>query len=416
MSRLLFLLLAALPLCGAEYFVAPDGNDANDGSQAKPVAGLMKAQSLAQPGDTVWLRGGTYKATEAQIARRYRAWVYVNHFTKSGTEAAPITYAAYRDEKPVFDFTAVRPADIRINAFQVSGSWLRFKGFEVVGVQVNFKRHGQSCNIENRGSHNIFERLSLHDGQAIGIYALDGSHNLFLNCDAYRNHDYTSEDGKGGNVDGFGCHPAKGAIDNVFRGCRAWFNSDDGYDCISSHESVVFENCWAMYNGYSPDFKALGDGNGFKAGGYGAATGDWLPEKAPRHTVKGSVAVRNRANGFYANHHLVGGDWLNNSSFQNTSDYNFRMRTTDNLKEIAGFGHAFSGNLGYHSRHTISELDLTKNPPAPEAFYFAKSAGEFLSLDEKQLLAPRQPDGSLPKLTFLVPKDLKTRQQFGATR
>jgi hypothetical protein len=37
-------------------------------------------------------------------------------------------------------------------------------------------------------------------------------------------------------------------------------------------------------------------------------------------------------------------------------------------------------------------------------------------LDEKQLLAPRQPDGSLPKLTFLVPKDLKTRQQFGATR
>lgn len=416
MRALLALLLAGVSLSAAELFVAPDGNDANEGSLAKPLAGLMKAQSLAKPGDTVWLRGGTYKATEAQIARRYRAWVYVNHFTKSGTEAAPITYAAYQDEKPVFDFTGVRPADIRINAFQISGSWLRFKGFEVVGVQVNFKRHGQSCNIENRGSHNVFERLSLHDGQAIGIYALDGSHNLFLNCDAYRNYDFTSEDGKGGNVDGFGCHPAKGAIDNVFRGCRAWFNSDDGYDCISAHESVVFEQCWSMYNGYSPKFKPLGDGNGFKAGGYGAVTGDWLPDKTPRHVVRDSLAVRNRANGFYANHHLVGGDWSRNSSFQNAADFNFRMRTPDNTTEIPGYGHTFAGNLGYHSRHTIAELDLAKNAPAADAFYFAKSAAEFLSLDEAQLIAPRQPDGSLPKLTFLVPKEPEVRNKFGATR
>jgi hypothetical protein len=413
---LLALLLAGLTSSAAELFVAPDGNDGNDGSLAKPLAGLMKAQSLAKPGDTVWLRGGTYKLTEAQIARRYRAWVYVQYFDKSGTEAAPITYAAYQGEKPVFDLSGVRPAEIRINAFQVNASWLRFKGFEVIGVQVNFKRHGQSCNIENRGSHNVFERLSLHDGQAIGIYALDGSHNLFLNCDAYRNHDYTSEDGKGGNVDGFGCHPAKGAIDNVFRGCRAWFNSDDGYDCISSHESVVFENCWAMYNGYSPKFKALGDGNGFKAGGYGAASGDMLPAVAPRHTVRDSLAVRNRANGFYANHHLVGGEWTGNSSFQNSADFNFRMRTPDNGTEIPGFGHTFAGNLGYRSKHMIAELDLTKNAPAKDAFYFAKSASEFLSLDEAQLIAPRQPDGSLPKLTFLVPKNAEMRKQYGALR
>jgi hypothetical protein len=413
---LLALILAGATLSAAELFVAPGGDDANDGSLTKPVASLMKAQSLANPGDTVWIRGGTYKAPADKFARRYRIWVYVNLFDKSGTESAPITYAAYKDEKPVFDFSEVRPADIRINAFQVMGSWLRFKGFEVIGTQVNFKRHGQSCNIENHGSHNVFERLSLHDSQAIGIYALDGSHNLFLNCDAYRNHDYTSEDGKGGNVDGFGCHPRDGAVDNVFRGCRAWFNSDDGYDCISSHESVVFDGCWAMYNGYSPKFKSLGDGNGFKAGGYGAATGDLLPAKAPRHVVRGCLAVRNKANGFYANHHLVGGDWFGNSSFGNASDFNFRMRTEDNAREIPGFGHAFAGNLGFHSRHTISELDLDKNLPSSDAFYFAKSTSEFLSLDEAQLTAPRQADGSLPKLTFLVPKDPEVRKKFGATR
>jgi hypothetical protein len=414
--KLLALLLVIASSPAAEYFVAPTGDDAADGSQARPLASLMKAQSLARPGDTVWLRGGTHKAPADRIARRHRAWAYVNYFDKSGAEGAPITYAAYRDEKPVFDFSDVRPADVRINAFQVNGSWLRFKGFEVVGVQVNFKRHGQSCNIENRGSHNVFERLSLHDGQAIGIYALEGSHNLILNCDAYRNHDRTSEDGRGGNVDGFGCHPAKGAVDNVFRGCRAWFNSDDGYDCISAHESVVFENCWAMYNGYSSKFKPLGDGNGFKAGGYGAVSSDWLPEKTPRHTVRDSLAVRNRANGFYANHHLVGGVWSRNSSFQNASDYNLRMRTADNATEIPGFGHEFAGNLGFRSKRQISELDLAKNAPPEGAFYFAKSSGEFLSLDESQLTAPRQPDGSLPKLTFLVPKDPDVRKRFGALR
>ena len=41
---------------------------------------------------------------------------------------------------------------------------------------------------------------------------------------------------------------------NVFRGCRAWFNSDDGYDCINAKALVTFDNCWAFYNGYFTNF------------------------------------------------------------------------------------------------------------------------------------------------------------------
>jgi hypothetical protein len=62
------------------------------------------------------------------------------------------------------------------------------------------------------------------------------------------------------------------------------------------------------------------------------------------------------------------------------------------------------------------ELDLTKNAPAKDAFYFAKGAAEFSSLDEAQLVGPRQPDGSLPKLTFLVPKNAEIRKKYGALR
>ena len=211
----------------------------------------------------------------------------------------------------------MKPKDQRVTAFLVSGSWLQLQGIAVTGVQVTIKTHTQSICFESQGSHNVFERLAMHDGQAIGVYHVRGADNLFLNCDAWNNWDYISEDGKGGNVDGFGCHPTKGSTGNVFRGCRAWFNSDDGYDCIGAQESVTFEHCWAAYNGLSAEGKKLGDGNGFKAGGYGSAAASRLPNLIPRHTVRFCVAVRNKNSGFYANHHPGGSDWINNTAYRN---------------------------------------------------------------------------------------------------
>ncbi len=57
-------------------------------------------------------------------------------------------------------------------------------GIDVTGVQVTITRHTQSICFESNGSHNIFERLTMHDGQAIGIYHVHGRDNLFsqLRC------------------------------------------------------------------------------------------------------------------------------------------------------------------------------------------------------------------------------------------
>ena len=222
---------------------------------------------------------------------------------------------------------------------------------------MTLKGHTQSICFENDGGHNVYERLSMHDGQAIGIYSVRGSDNLFLNCDAYRNHDVTSEDGKGGNVDGFGCHPPEGGTGNVFRGCRAWFNSDDGFDCIGARESVTFENCWAFYNGYSPKFERLADGNGFKAGGYGTTPADRLPRPIPRHTVRFCLAVGNKATGFYANHHPGGSDWFNNTGYRNGTDFNMLGRLADNRTDVDGYGHTLRNNVGYKGRAVISRID-----------------------------------------------------------
>lgn len=402
---MLLLLPGGTHLKAAEFFVSPTGSDADPGTLERPFATVQRAQNAVAPGDTVHIRGGTYAIKENQIARKERIWAYVTYLDKSGTPEHRITYQAYKDERPVFDLSAVKPAGLRIDAFYVPASWVHIKGLEVIGVQVTLKQHTQSVCFANDGSHNIYELLSMHDGQAIGIYSVRGADNLFLNCDACRNWDYTSEDGKGGNVDGFGCHPPKGGTGNIFRGCRSWFNSDDGYDCINAHESVTFENCWAMYNGLNPKLERLGDGNGFKAGGYGSTPADRLPSPIPRHTVRFCLAVGNRANGFYSNHHPGGSDWFNNSAYRNGANFNMLCRLVDNRTDVDGYGHKMRNNLGYKGRAELVKLDGSKSDAASNWFDLGLKLADkdFVSLDESELVQPRQANGDLPVIGFMHP-------------
>jgi hypothetical protein len=307
----------------------------------------------------------------------------------------------------VFDFTNVNPKGKRINAFQVMGSWLHIRGLEVTGVQVNITTHTQSECFDNQGSYNIYERLSMHDGKAIGFYLTKGGNNLILNCDAYNNWDDVSERKTGGNTDGFGCHPnpsGMGFMNNVFRGCRAWFNSDDGYDCINAHEAVIFENCWSFFNGYSSSFQSLGDGNGFKAGGYGKSLDPKVPAVIPVNTIQFCLAVRNKANGFYANHHLGGSNWYNNSAYENAVNFNMLNRSADYKNDVDGYNHSMKNNLGFKSRYAeFSNIDF-KACDAKNNYFnlsLAIDSDDFLSLSQNELSAPRQLDGSLPDIPFM---------------
>ncbi len=400
----LLFILQLSTVFAATFYVAPNGNDANPGTIDKPFATVQKAQDAANAGDVVYLRGGTYHMTEAQISKKERMWAYVTYLDKSGKAGAPITYTAYENEKPVFDLADVKPTGLRVTVFYVSGSYIHLKGFEVIGTQVTIKTHTQSECFENQGSNNIYEQLSMHDGMAIGFYLLSGSNNLILNCDAYRNWDYFSENGKGGNTDGFGCHPRPGSKNNVFKGCRSWFNSDDGYDVINSHESVTFDHCWAMYNGYGTDFKSLGDGNGFKGGGFARRPAADIPNPVPRHTIMFCLSVRNKASGFYANHHINGNDWFNNTAYRNGNNFNMLNRLLDDVNaDVPGYAHKMRNNLGYKGGREVTSIDNAKCDLKNNYFDLNLDASDadFMSLDEALLVAPRQKDGSLPDNDFM---------------
>jgi hypothetical protein len=388
----------------AVYYVAVNGNNSNPGTISKPFATVQKAQEVVNPGDTVYIRGGLYEMNENQIAKQEGIYADVTYLDKSGAPGKMINYFAYPKEKPVFDYKDVKPANYRVIAFQVMGSYIHLKGFDVTGVQVTIKTHTQSECFENHGSNNIYEMLNMHDGMAIGFYLLSGSNNLILNCDAYRNWDYFSENGRGGNTDGFGCHPRLGSKGNVFRGDRSWFNSDDGYDLINSHESVTFDHCWAMYNGFNTDFASEGDGNGFKSGGYARRPANEIPNPVPRHTIMFCLAVRNKASGFYANHHINGDDWFNNSAYRNGNNFNMLNRLlNDPSADVPGYAHKMRNNLGYKGGKELTNIDNAKCDLANNYFDLNLEAADadFMSLDEAQLVGPRQPDGSLPNITFM---------------
>jgi hypothetical protein len=390
-------------LSARDFHVATGGDDAKSGSAAAPFATIQRAQEKVRPGDTVFIHGGTYKMNERQIAWQRRGRAQVILLDKSGEKGRPIRYFAWKDDKPVFDFSEVRPHDSRVTAFHINASWLHLKGISVTGVQVTQTGHTQSICFDNEGSHNIYEQLAMHDGQAIGFWLGRGSDNLVLNCDAYRNHDYTSENGKGGNVDGFGFHARNNSPGNIFRGCRAWFNSDDGFDLITTSDSILIDNCWAFHNGYDPEFKRLGDANGFKLGGYGSWTEDMLPKTIPRHVIRNSLAVMNGASGFYANHQPGGIDMFNNTAYRNRYNFNLLNRDASNRADVPGYDHVLKNNLGYKGGKEITNVDTSKCELVANSWDLDLRLNDrdFVSVDPSELVKPRQPNGDLPEISLM---------------
>ena len=127
----------------------------------------------------------------------------------------------------------------------------------------------------------MIEQLKVHDCEAPGIFITSGTANLILNCDSHHNYDPLEH---GGNADGFGCHSTGG--DNVLRGCRAYENSDDGFDFINAPGTCMVEGSWAFRNGYIPDTNMTGaNGAGFKSGGFGNPP-NTPASGAPRHVIR----------------------------------------------------------------------------------------------------------------------------------
>ena len=115
LSALLLAPMAATD--AAELCVATNGDDQAAGTLGAPFRTIQRAFEQAGPGDTIFLRGGTYREQVALTG-------------KSGTEAAPITLTAYQKEKPVIsgldvlklDWKATRQTGVFVASFDPKAS------------------------------------------------------------------------------------------------------------------------------------------------------------------------------------------------------------------------------------------------------------------------------------------------------
>jgi len=272
---LLFVSVAALA-AAATLHVAPNGTVGATGTPEAPLSDLAEAVSRAQPGDVIRVAAGTYPVLPTI------------RLTRSGTAAKPIRIeAADASARPVFDFSA-QTFQQAFSGILVRGDHWQLVGLEVVGAA--------RVGINVSGHHNRIERCVARENQDSGIQINPpGSHNLVVDCDSYRNVDRPT---LGENADGFAAKFAIGP-GNVFRGCRAWENADDGFDLWKAPVPVRLENCVAFRNGINlwaiPGY--TGNGNAFKLGG------DFI---AAAHVVIGCVAMDQPVRGFDQNNNMAG--------------------------------------------------------------------------------------------------------------
>lgn len=265
-------------------YVSPDGRSYGSGAKDDPVD-IYTAVKSAAPGRTILLKGGTYALDKTVIVER----------GVNGTADAKIYMIADPEAatRPVLDFQG------RCAGMILAGNYWYFQGFDVT------RSANAQKGIQVSGSYNTVDNVVTYKNGNTGLQisrykSTDNwedwpSHNLILNCTSYLNADAGYED-----ADGFAAKLTV-ADGNVFDGCIAAYNADDGWDLFAKVETgaigqVTIQNSVAFKNGYVLDENGqevdAGNGNGFKMGGSSISG---------QHILRNSVSFSNKAKGIDSN-------------------------------------------------------------------------------------------------------------------
>ncbi|HWP37175.1 MAG TPA: Ig-like domain-containing protein [Gemmatimonadales bacterium] len=220
------------------WYAAPTGSSSGTGRSDSPWdlrTALSGGNGKVQPGDTVWVRGGTYNGS----------------FTASltGTSAAPIIVRAYPGERAIIDGNGSSNS-----TFVVDGSWAVYWGLEIMnsmtarfgdglglrptGVYVRNAANVKLINlIVHDTGHGTYTEYAAQNIEIYGWIIFNGGHQNSTRSDGHGI--YIKHDGAGGKVVrdniifnqfGFGIHgytESSGALRNlVFEG-NVLFNNGE---------------------------------------------------------------------------------------------------------------------------------------------------------------------------------------------
>ena len=426
------IVLVSMVASARTIYVATTGSDANPGTENSPYLNIQKAIDEAQPGDIIYVRGGTYMLT-----KRIK-------IEKAGLADARISLFGYPGERVIIDGSQIvtnsvnefkQARCIYVNHF---GDYWHFKNLELCNAKDN--------GMKLEGSYNIVENCKFYGnndtGLQIGMYKdftieetksfpISGSpqfnpnyeyckYNVVINCDAYNNYDSKSYSGSddGGDADGFAAKlfPGPGT---EFHGCRAWNNSDDNWDLYMVYHPIIINNCWSWNGGKDANGTARGNGNGFKLGGGGTAGGAAFAQSVGAHVVSNCVSFNCTNKGFDQNNAYEAMYLFNNVAWGNMYNYRFPtvfMYGSMYMRNNIGFkattlNHEFLSankegsqvpNTAFNSWTTLDGCDPYKdgNKINNVNVWTKDYTNQFKSLDLDLAKAERQADGSLPENVF----------------
>ncbi|MFD4692425.1 sigma-70 family RNA polymerase sigma factor [Streptomyces sp. NPDC058463] len=338
----------AIGVTSADIYLAPGGSDSGDGSRARPFATLGKAVSVVRPGQTIAMRGGTYRPDQGV------------DIGTDGTADRRITLSNVRGERPVIDASGV-PADTWAIT-QQADHWT-VQGLEIRGSG----SHAYVC----RGCRdNVFRGLSLHDNAESGLTLRDSGTegNSVLDSDFHSN----------------GPKPAGGVglavkfgsgVGNVVRGCRAFGNGADGIDLGGFTTPVTVESTWSYRNG-----------NGFTLGGGNTAA-------SVAHVLTDDAAWDNAGLGFNDEGNPGAIRLTRNTAFRNGTGF-YLASSSAVLSANAAVDNAEGPEpvLADSARSEGNTWDGGGGSPSM-----------FTTTDPSTAESPRTADAALPRTSFLDP-------------
>lgn len=262
---------------GSKLYVSPIGTPDGKGTKELPLD-IYTATQFSRNGQVIELAGGVYDMTKPFTIARGNDGSATSHKVLRSAEG----------ERAVLNFANSG------GGMQVWGNYWLIENIDVTATPGNVK------GLQIAGNYNIVSGINSYKNGDTGIQISGSgaetiekwpSFNLILNCTSYDNIDPGMN-----NADGFAAKITVGA-GNVFRGCIAYNNLDDGWDLFAKIESgpigaVTIENSIAFNNGTLTNGVGNGDGNGFKLGGDGIA----VP-----HKLINSIAYNNNNAGITSN-------------------------------------------------------------------------------------------------------------------
>jgi Right handed beta helix region len=359
---------ACVPGRGRQLHVSPTGSATGDGLTPSTAYDFDTARSQATAGDTLLLQPGKYTVPYQAGSKNTLV------LSRQGSADQRIRVIA-QGGRAEFDFSFPEQAWVQDSyGFLVSGSYWSL-------CRIDITRAGyQGAYVT--GQHNTFEDCTFHDNRNTGLEInKGGAYTSVVNCDSFRNYDPKK---LGSMADGFGPKETQGP-GNRFYGCRAWENSDDGFDAYESPEVVVFERSYAFRNGvdvWGYDGFA-GNGNGFKVGG---------AARQANHRLTQCAAFANPVKGFDQNNNTGGLTLFNCLAFGNGT--NFALRGALN----AGQRHDLRNNVSVGASDAISNASELNNSWNLSS---KATSADFEDLEVSHGMAPRAADGSLPNDAFL---------------